>query len=137
MKSDLTSLSYMSVTGEKGPGENNDAGSCLTYSVYFPHSSIENVSLLENASYQMHTVSLGNSHIQRSGDLYLGCRFYLSHLRGQDCLLWTGEKSHREGSEEGQMNYAEAEMSSVLQRKYFSWSPWRKLSILALSASPR
>lgn len=72
----------------------------------------------------MHTMSLGNvSHIQRSGDLYLGCRFYLSHLRRWDCLLWTGEKSHSEGFEECQMNYAEAEMSSVLQRKGLSWGP--------------
>lgn len=51
-------------------------------------------------------------------------------------MLQTGEKSEREGFEEGQMNYEEAEMSSGVQRKGFSWGPRRKLSISALPASP-
>lgn len=66
--------------------------STLLYVIYIT------VCLLENASYQIHTKSLGNeSHNQWSGGLSLGCKLYLSHLRGQDCLLWTGEKSRREG----------------------------------------
>lgn len=136
MKSDLISITKVEPK-EEGPNQNNDASSCSTYSVYFSCSSTENMLLLENASYQMHAMSLGNtSRIQRSGDLYLGCRFYLFHLRAQDSLLCTREESHRDRSEEGQTNYAEAEMSSVLQRKSVSWGPWRQLSILVLQASP-
>lgn len=50
---------------ERSLDENNDAGSYLTYLVYFPHSSMENASLLENARYQMHTVSLGHPKVRR------------------------------------------------------------------------
>lgn len=49
---------------EKGLDENNDP--CLTYSVYSPHRGIENVSLLENVTCQMHMMFLGNiSHIRK------------------------------------------------------------------------
>lgn len=51
-------------------------------------------------------------------------------------LCFRLERSQREGFEEGQMNYEEAEMSSDVQRKGFSWGPRRNLSISALPASP-